>query len=91
MSTQFSNKRSLFYSIYESFWIISTGRTPPCSNPAVPERLACNNLCNGKTTSIQFDILQKICTSLDRNVNDVIEHGKIISPIEFINKSDTSK
>lgn len=50
-----------------------------------------NNLCNGKTTGIQFDILQKICTALDCNVNDVIEYEKIISPIEFINKSDTSK
>ena len=51
-----------------------------------------NNLCNGKTSSIQFDVLQKICNALECNVNDVIEHDVIINPIEFKNnKSDTSK
>lgn len=48
-----------------------------------------NNLCNGKTNGIQFDVLQKICVALDCDVNGVIEHEKIISPIEFTNKSDT--
>lgn len=49
-----------------------------------------NNLCNGKTSSIQFDVLQKICDALDCNVNNVIEHDSIISPIEIINKNDTT-
>lgn len=50
-----------------------------------------NNLCNGKTSSIQFDVLQKICNALECNVNDVIESDGAINPLYFINKSDTSK
>lgn len=40
-----------------------------------------NNLCNGKTTSIQFSILDKICEALNCEVSDILEH----------NKSDTQK
>lgn len=40
-----------------------------------------NNLCNGKTSSIQFDVLQKICDALDCNVCDIIEHEDIIKPV----------
>ncbi len=50
-----------------------------------------NNLCNGKTTGIQFDVLQKICTALECGVNRVIESENITSPIYFTNKSDTSE
>ena len=51
-----------------------------------------NKLCNGKTSSIQFDVLQKICIALDCNVNDVIEKDDIVNPLYFTNeKSDTSK
>ena len=50
-----------------------------------------NKLCNNKTTSIQFDVLQKICNALECNVNDVIEVENIINPLYFNNKSDTSK
>lgn len=50
-----------------------------------------NNLCNGKTTAIQFDVLQKICTALECNVNEVIESENIINPLHFINKNDTSQ
>lgn len=32
-----------------------------------------NNLCNKKTSSIQFDVLQKICNTLDCNVEDIIQ------------------
>ena len=50
-----------------------------------------NNLCNGKTSSIQFDILQKICIALECSVSDIIEHDVIIDPLEYKNKSDTSR
>lgn len=48
-----------------------------------------NNLCNGKTTAIQFDVLQKICSTLECSVNNVIEND-IINPLDFENKSNTS-
>ena len=32
---------------------------------------AINNLCNGKTTSIQFALVDKICLALDCNVSDI--------------------
>ena len=31
-----------------------------------------NNLCNNKTTSIQFSLLQKICDALDCDVSDIL-------------------
>lgn len=40
-----------------------------------------NNLCNNKTSSVQFSVLDKICESLDCKVSDILEHEK----------SDTSK
>ncbi len=50
-----------------------------------------NNLCNGKTSGIQFDVLQKICTALNCSVNNVIESEDLNIPIYPINKSDTSE
>lgn len=35
-----------------------------------------NNLCNGKTTSIQFSILDKICEALDCQVSDILLYEK---------------
>lgn len=32
-----------------------------------------NNLCNNKTTSIQFSILDKICNALNCNVSEILE------------------
>lgn len=31
-----------------------------------------NNLCNGKTTAIQFSILDKICNVLNCDITDII-------------------
>lgn len=31
-----------------------------------------NNLCNGKTTAIQFSVLDKICEALDCDVCDIL-------------------
>lgn len=50
-----------------------------------------NNLCNGKTSAIQFDVLQKICTALECSVNEVIESENIINPIHFINKGNSTE
>lgn len=35
-----------------------------------------NNLCNNKTTSIQFSLLQKICDALNCNVSDILANEK---------------
>lgn len=35
-----------------------------------------NNLCNNKTTSIQFSVLDKICDALDCEVSDILVHEK---------------
>lgn len=32
-----------------------------------------NNLCNNKTTSVQFVVLQKICDALKCDVTDILE------------------
>lgn len=35
-----------------------------------------NNLCNGKTTAVQFSVLDKICNALDCEVSDILLHEK---------------
>lgn len=35
-----------------------------------------NNLCNNKTSSIQFSILDKICDALDCEISDILIHEK---------------
>lgn len=35
-----------------------------------------NNLCNNKTSSIQFAVLDKICSALDCEVSDVLQIEK---------------
>lgn len=35
-----------------------------------------NNLCNNKTTSIQFSVLDKICEALNCEVSDILVHQK---------------
>ena len=35
-----------------------------------------NNLCNNKTSSIQFSVLDKICDALDCEVSDILLHEK---------------
>ncbi len=35
-----------------------------------------NNLCNNKTTSIQFSVLDKICDALNCEVSDILLHEK---------------
>ena len=32
-----------------------------------------NNLCNNKTSGIQFSVLQKICDALNCDISDIIE------------------
>lgn len=32
-----------------------------------------NNLCNNKTSSVQFSVLQKICDALDCDVCDILQ------------------
>ena len=51
-----------------------------------------NNLCNQKTSSIQFDVLQKICNTLDCNVEDIIQKEEPIDLVSYSdNKGDTIK
>ena len=33
-----------------------------------------NNLCNGKTTAIQFSVLDKICDALDCDICDILQY-----------------
>lgn len=35
---------------------------------------ALNNLCNNKTSGIQFSVLDKICAALDCEVSDILKH-----------------
>ena len=35
-----------------------------------------NNLCNNKTSGIQFSVLDKICEALDCDVSDILLHKK---------------
>lgn len=46
-----------------------------------------NNMCNGKTSRIEFSVLQKICDALNCDVDDIIQADHL-KPFT-INKSDT--
>ena len=47
-----------------------------------------SNMCNGKTSRIDFVVLQKICDALNCEVCDIIERE--LNPLTAnINKSDT--
>lgn len=35
-----------------------------------------SNLCNNKTSSVQFSVLDKICDALDCEISDILEHEK---------------
>ena len=35
-----------------------------------------SRICNNKTISIEFSVLDKICDALDCNVSDILEHTK---------------
>ena len=35
-----------------------------------------SRICNQKTTSIEFSVLDKICEALNCNVSDILEHEK---------------
>jgi len=35
-----------------------------------------NNLCNGKTDSISFSVLDKICEAIDCEISDILMHEK---------------
>lgn len=35
-----------------------------------------NNLCNGKTSRIEFAVLDKICDALNCNVDSILTHDK---------------
>ena len=39
-----------------------------------------NNLCNGKTTRIEFAVLDKICEALKCNVDSILTHDKGDTP-----------
>ncbi len=34
-----------------------------------------NNLCNNKTSSIQFSVLDRICEALDCDISDILSKG----------------
>ena len=36
-----------------------------------------SRICNGKTSSIDFSTLDKICDALDCEVSDILEHTKV--------------
>lgn len=48
-----------------------------------------NNLCNGKTTRIEFSVIDKICEALDCNIIDIMlpDYTKLFT--EDINKGDS--
>ena len=48
-----------------------------------------SNMCNGKTSRIEFSVLQKICDALDCEVYDIIERESLDPLMTHINKSDT--
>lgn len=48
-----------------------------------------NNMCNGKTSRIDFSVLQKICDALDCEVYDIIERESLSPLMTRTNKSDT--
>lgn len=50
-----------------------------------------NNLCNGKTTRIDFTILDKICDALNCNITDIMipESHKLFSHYDSIDKGDS--
>lgn len=48
-----------------------------------------SNMCNGKTSRIDFSVLQKICDALDCEVYDIIERESLDPLMTHINKSDT--
>lgn len=35
-----------------------------------------SRICNNKTTSIEFSVLDKICVALNCEVSDILEHSK---------------
>ena len=35
-----------------------------------------NNLCNGKTSRVEFAVLDKICDALNCNVDSILTHDK---------------
>ena len=41
-----------------------------------------NNICNGKTSKIDFSVLQKICDALNCEVSDIIERDHSNQSIE---------
>ena len=41
-----------------------------------------NNICNGKTSKIDFSVLQKICDTLNCEVSDIIERDRSNQSIE---------
>ena len=41
---------------------------------------ALNNLCNNKTSSIQFSLIDKICDVLNCEISDILEHDKSDTP-----------
>lgn len=41
-----------------------------------------NNLCNGKTNSIQFSVLERICDALDCETSDIIVSNNFAERME---------
>lgn len=39
-----------------------------------------SHICNNKTSSIDFSVLDKICEALDCSVSDILEHEKSNMP-----------
>ncbi|WPC42919.1 helix-turn-helix transcriptional regulator [Clostridium sp. JS66] len=49
---------------------------------------ALSNLANGRTHSISFDMLSKICTKLDCQIGDILENVKEYTEINKIEKAE---
>lgn len=50
-----------------------------------------NNLCNGKTSSADFEMLQKICTALQCDVSAIMQPDPIKKPFTINVKKDDTK
>lgn len=50
------------------------------------------NLCNGKTSKVSFDVIEKICSVLNCSINDILqpEHIEINRQVIYQKKANKS-
>lgn len=46
-----------------------------------------SRLCSNQTSSIEFETIDKICSALNCQSNDIFQSTKIITPLQFIKKA----